>query len=136
MVCPDRFGIMVPSASPDHPAPTILVVEDEVFIRMVSADMLTDAGYHVLEAENAAEALAVLESAETVELLFTDVRMPGSMNGLELAATVHVRWPKVHLLVTSGHHMLADDEVPDDGRFLAKPYRLSDVLAEVRRSLA
>ena len=115
---------------------TILVVEDEALIRMVSADILSDAGYHVLEAENAAEAIAILEGADHVELVFTDIRMPGKMDGLELASFVHAHWPDIRLLVTSGHRFLADDEIPDGGRFVSKPYDLGRLVAEVRAIVA
>jgi len=119
---------MVGSASPA----TVLVVEDEVFIRMVSVDVLEDAGYTVIEAESADEAVRVLESGELVSLLFTDIRMPGRMDGLELAALVNSSWPSVHLLVTSGHCRLSDDEIPDGGRFLPKPYQPAHVVAQIR----
>lgn len=120
-----------------RPTPTtILVVEDEALIRMMSADVLTDAGFHVLEAQNAAEAISVLETADHVELVFTDIRMPGRMDGLELAAFVHAHWPDVRLLVTSGHTVLDDDDIPDGGRFLSKPYQLSRIVSEIRSIIA
>ncbi|MDO6414096.1 response regulator [Sphingomonas sp. BIUV-7] len=112
--------------------PTVLVVEDEVFIRMVSVDALSDAGYEVLEAENADEALALLKGAGNIDVLFTDIRMPGEMDGLELAERVHVCWPKIKLLVTSGHRRLSDDEIPDAGRFIGKPYSLDAVVQNIQ----
>lgn len=115
---------------------TILVVEDEALIRMVSADILSEAGFHVLEAENAAEAIAIMEAADHVELVFTDIRMPGRMDGLELATFVHAHWPDVRLLVTSGHVVLSNDEIPDGGRFVNKPYNLQRLVAEVRAIVA
>jgi DNA-binding NtrC family response regulator len=114
---------------------TILVVEDETLIRMISAEMLEDAGFKVIEAESADEALDVLERAEDVQVLFTDIRMPGSMDGLELAALVHKRWPNIKLLLTSGHRSLAPGEVPDEGRFVPKPYSLTAVVREIREML-
>jgi DNA-binding NtrC family response regulator len=114
---------------------TILVVEDETLIRMISAEMLQDAGFKVIEAESADEALEILERAEGVQVLFTDIRMPGSMDGLELAALVHKRWPNIKLLLTSGHRSLAHGEVPDDGRFVPKPYSLNAVVNEIREML-
>ena len=111
---------------------TILVVEDEALIRMVSADVLADAGYRVLEAQDADEAIEIMERADHVELLFTDIRMPGSMDGLELASFVHAHWPDVRLLVTSAHRSLSESEIPDDGRFVAKPYDLGRLVSEIR----
>jgi len=115
---------------------TILVVEDEALIRMVSADVLADAGFRVLEAQNADEAIAILKSADHVEMVFTDIRMPGRMDGLELATFVHAHWPDVRLLVTSGHCVLADSEIPDGGRFVSKPYDLHGLVAEIRSIMA
>jgi DNA-binding NtrC family response regulator len=115
-------------------APTILVVEDDTLIRMVGADLIADAGFHVLEAASADEALAILEGAQ-VELLFSDIDMPGSMDGLALAEVVHKRWPCVKLLLTSGHHKLPDSEVPDHGHFVAKPYDHDRLVDQIRKQL-
>jgi len=115
---------------------TILVVEDEALIRMVSADVLADAGFRVLEAQNADEAIAIMKGADRIKMMFTDIRMPGRMDGLELATFVHAHWPDVRLLVTSGHRVLADHEIPDGGRFVSKPYDLRSLVAEVRAIIA
>lgn len=82
----------------------ILVVEDETLIRMVGAEILEDAGFDVLEAADADEALRILQAHDDVLLLFSDVDMPGSMDGLDLARVVHERWPDIRLLLTSGRH--------------------------------
>ncbi len=100
----------------------ILLVEDEALIRMVGSDALADAGYEVIEASSADHALTVLEKAGEVHLLFTDIRMPGSMDGLQLAGLVHKRWPAMKILVTSGDTWPPKEQIPDDGRFIAKPY--------------
>ncbi|MCD6070007.1 MAG: response regulator receiver protein, partial [Microvirga sp.] len=85
-----------------HRTPVILLVEDEPLVRMAAADDLQDAGFHVLEAANADVALAVLEScSDDVQVLFTDIDMPGSMNGLALAESVQQRWPHISLLISS-----------------------------------
>jgi len=99
---------------------------------MTAADELEDAGFQVLEAANADVALKVLEarSAE-VHVLFTDVNMPGSMDGMELAEQVHARWPHVRLLISSGYARPALDEIPDDGRFMPKPYRAATLVRHV-----
>lgn len=109
----------------------ILVVEDEALIRMNGVDVLEQAGYTVLEAASADEAIALLEGAPEVRLLFSDVDMPGSMDGVALAELVHQRWPKIRLLLTSGHHQFKDSDLPDHGRFLSKPYSGDAVLGQV-----
>ncbi|KMS56440.1 chemotaxis protein CheY [Novosphingobium barchaimii LL02] len=114
---------------------TVLIVEDEIFIRMIGVDMLEDSGFRVLEAKNADEALEILKNGADVEVLFTDIRMPGKMDGLELAEFVHTRWPGIKLLITSGHCRLSADEVPDGGRFVAKPYKLETVVEQIRKAL-
>ncbi|MEH3103483.1 MAG: response regulator [Sphingomonas phyllosphaerae] len=110
---------------------TVLIVEDEVFVRMIGADALEEAGYSVIEAACADEALAVLEGADDVEVLFTDIRMPGSMDGLKLAEVVHKRWPAIRILLTSGDMRPTGADIPDEGRFLAKPYRFESLSREL-----
>lgn len=117
------------------PRATVLVVEDELFIRLVSVDALADAGYQVLEADNAAEALRVIENAGDVRVLFTDINMPGNIDGLDLARLVHARWPDIRLILTSGHVRLHPEELPDDGRFVSKPYRTDTVIAQIKNLL-
>ena len=114
---------------------TIIVVDDEALIRMHGASMLEDAGYSVVEAASADEAIAILEGTTDVRLLFSDVDMPGRMNGIALAELVHERWPNVRLLLTSGHHHIADAQLPDDGRFIPKPYSQKAVVREVNALL-
>lgn len=109
----------------------MLIVEDELFVRMIGADALEEAGYSVIEAASADEALAVLEEADNVEVLFTDIRMPGSMDGLKLAEVVHERWPGIRILLTSGDTRPSRADIPDDGRFLAKPYRFESLSREL-----
>ena len=108
---------------------TILVVEDDTLVRMHGTDILEDAGYEVLEAANADEALAILNEQQDVHVLFSDVDMPGSMDGLDLARLVHKRWPHIHLLLTSGHHPVQSADLPDRGKFVRKPWS-SEVLVE------
>jgi CheY-like chemotaxis protein len=108
-----------------------MVVEDETLIRMNGVDMLEDAGFTVVEAASADEAIAMLEDAADVRLLFSDVDMPGSMDGVALAELVHKRWPKIRLLLTSGHHRIADEDLPDHGRFVPKPYSNETVVDQV-----
>jgi two-component system, response regulator PdtaR len=113
----------------------ILIVEDEALVRLIGADALEDAGYEVIDAESADEALRRLDEAGDVEVLFTDIRMPGSMDGLELAKFVHNRWPAVKILLTSGDTWPPKALIPDDGRFLAKPYEIGKLQDEIKRLL-
>ena len=100
--------------------PLILVVEDEPLLRFNAADALEEAGFSVTEANNAETALELLEARRDVQMLFTDVHMPGSFDGMELARQVHRRWPHILLMITSGRERPRASEIPDDGRFLAK----------------
>jgi len=116
-----------------HYSPVVLLVEDEPLVRMAAADDLQDAGFHVLEAANADVALAVLEScSDDVQVLFTDIDMPGSMNGLDLAESVQQRWPHISLLISSAYHRPGPETLPDDGRFVPKPYCSDDVVQQIR----
>lgn len=119
----------------DIPA-LVLVVDDEPLVRMTAADELEEAGFRVLEAANADEALAMLkEHSDEVRVLFTDVNMPGSMDGMALAAQVHRRWPHVRLLISSGYARPHPDEIPDDGQFVPKPYRSATLVRHVTEML-
>lgn len=113
----------------------ILIVEDDALIRMAGVDLLERAGFEVVDANSADEAIAILERAPEVELLFTDIDMPGSMNGLELAELVHRRWPNVRLLITSGQTIIQDEDVPDDGRFVPKPYSSITIVNQITELL-
>jgi CheY-like chemotaxis protein len=105
------------------PTPTIvLLVEDEPLVRMCAADILEDEGFQVIEAATAPAALSILEKRDDVTALFTDIDMPGGMNGLELAGIVHARWPHIALVVTSGRYRVGADHLPGDGIFIGKPY--------------
>jgi CheY-like chemotaxis protein len=112
---------------------TVLIVDDEDLVRMVGSDILDEGGYRVLEAGNAAEALQCLESETEVVVLFTDVNMPGTPDGLGLARMVNSRWPEVKILVASGNVRPRAGDLPDDGVFLSKPYRADDLLSLVRQ---
>lgn len=109
----------------------VLVVEDEPLVRMVAADALVDRGIMAWEAGDAAEALHVLDEHPSIGVVFTDVNMPGELDGLALAHEVSLRRPDVSLIVTSGAISVADEELPDHGTFLPKPYptkRLVDIV--------
>jgi CheY-like chemotaxis protein len=107
---------------PPTAASVVLVVEDEDLVRRMAVDTLEDEGFTLVEAATADEALALLEVRDDIAILFTDIEMPGSMNGLELASQVAVRWPHIRLVLTSGRVRLSNQAVPDHGKFVAKPY--------------
>ncbi len=112
--------------------PVVLLVEDEPLVRMTAADGLEEAGFHVLEAANADVALKVLEvRSDEVQVLFTDVDMPGSMDGMALAEEVHARWPHILLLISSGYARQHPDQIPDHGHFVPKPYRASAAVGHI-----
>src|SRR5471030_1755527 len=113
-----------------HPA--VLVVEDEMLLRMRAVDMVEDAGFTSVEAINADDALAILESRSDIELLFTDIQMPGSMDGLKLANAVHERWPLIKIILVSGQLKLTDRDKPADSRFFGKPIDVKQMIAEMQ----
>ncbi|ODP37527.1 hypothetical protein BFL28_17510 [Sphingomonas turrisvirgatae] len=102
-----------------------------MIVRLIGSDTLTDAGYDVVEAGSADEALRILERHGDVEVLFTDIRMPGTMDGLELARVVHERWPAMKILITSGDTFPPRSAIADDGRFLPKPYSTEVLRREI-----
>lgn len=104
----------------------ILVVEDESFINLMVSEDLRRAGHMVISAYSADQAIAILESRNDIRLVFTDVDMPGSMDGLKLAAAVRDRWPPVQIVITSGRYPEA--VVPGSMTFLPKPYRIDELL--------
>ena len=109
----------------------VLIVEDEALIRMHAVDMVRDLGFEVIEAANADQAISLLESASEISVVFTDIQMPGSMDGLRLVAVVRERWPPVALLVTSGQFRPQESDLPEDAHFLPKPYMLGDLKAHL-----
>jgi two-component sensor histidine kinase len=120
--------------APDQSAAlrAILVVEDEMMLRMRAVDMVEDAGFAAVEAINADDALAILQSRSDIELLFTDIQMPGSMDGLKLAFAVHERWPAIKIILVSGQLKLTDKDKPVDSRFFGKPLGEKQMIAEMQ----
>lgn len=104
------------------PRPVVLLVEDELFVRIATADALMDAGFEVVETAHAKAALEVLRCRPDIRILFTDVQMPGSMNGLELASLVRREWPHIAVVITSGHLRPETGHLPEKVVFIAKPY--------------
>ena len=109
----------------------LLIAEDDAFIRAMIAEFLRDSGFDVLEAENADEAVTVLERENNICLLFSDVKMPGSMDGCDLARRVRERWPDTRVLLTSGYSSALAEARSTEGPVLAKPYRPLSVLAAI-----
>ena len=110
----------------------VLVVEDEVLIRMDIADELSRAGFTVYEAADADQALRKLELHDDIVAVFSDVDMPGSMDGLVLAQVVRNHWPEVNTLLTSGHIRVGVDDLPPGGWFFSKPYDPAAVIGVLR----
>jgi CheY-like chemotaxis protein len=120
------------SASGTGRPPAVLIVEDEPLLRIHAADIVEEAGFIAIEAANADEAVRILESRDDILLLFTDVQMPGSMDGLKLAHAVRNRWPPIKIVIVSGHLQVAQNELPDDSRFFGKPFETGKMIAELR----
>ena len=118
------------------PRVPVLVVEDEPLVRMLAADILEEAGFDVVEASSAPAALSILERRTDVKALFTDIDMPGGMNGLELAGIVHSRWPDIAIIVTSGVYRPAADNLPSDGVFIGKPYAAQAPVRVIREMIS
>jgi two-component system, response regulator PdtaR len=122
----------------DHPLSgltVVLVAEDEAFVRMFTADFLAKAGYTVVEASNAAEAIRELEGDANIRVLLTDVEMPGDMDGLELAREVQRRWPDVVIIVTSGRVRPHRDDLAGV-EFFQKPLREEAVVETIKERLS
>ena len=113
----------------------VLVVEDEMMLRMRAVDMVEDAGYTPIEALDADEAVAILESRSDIALMCTDIQMPGSMDGLGLAHAVHARWPLIKIIVVSGQLNPPSAELPPRSRFFGKPLEAGQMIAQMRNMI-
>jgi len=107
----------------------VLVVEDKALVRMVAVDLIEDAGYETVEASTADDAIRILEARRDIRIVFTDIHMPGSMDGLKLARAIRNRWPPIELILTSALPRLRALDLPERGVFLTKPY-LPEALME------
>jgi CheY-like chemotaxis protein len=112
----------------------ILVVEDEPLLRLAAIDMVEDAGFEAVEASNATDAVRILESRLDIQIVFTDVDMPGGIDGMRLAALIRDRWPPITIIVTSGQLHADQVKLPSGSMFFPKPYRESEVVAAFRNS--
>lgn len=118
--------------SPTDPKPVVLVVEDEMVLRMRAVDIVEDAGFEPIEAVSADEAIEIMESRDDISLLFTDIQMPGSMDGLKLAHAAHSRWPHIKIVLVSGQIAVTDADKPDDSKFFPKPLEIQQMILELQ----
>jgi two-component system, response regulator PdtaR len=114
----------------------VLVVEDEALIRMAIVDELEDAGFEVFQAHNADAAIVLLRANLQIEIMFTDIDMPGGVDGLKLAAAVRDRWPPIRIIVTSGYQAIEAYQLPAKAKFFLKPYSTVEVIESIRELLA
>jgi two-component system, response regulator PdtaR len=112
--------------------PVILIVEDEFLLRMDAAETIGGAGFEVIQAANADEAIAILTARSDVHVVFTDIQMPGTMDGLKLARFVRDRWPPIKIVATSGLVRVGEDDLPEGSLFLSKPYRADQIIGALR----
>ncbi len=119
--------------SMDAPAqPTVVLVDDDNDVRAITADILEDAGFNVLQAARAETALDVLASAGDVKVLITDVRMPGTMNGYDLALKARERWPALEIMFVSGFGLPERHQLYFDCLLISKPFNPDDFVNQVR----
>jgi CheY-like chemotaxis protein len=122
------------SASIKLPAKeVVLVVEDEFLVRLHAVHLVEQAGFEAVEAANADEAISILEARKDIRIVFTDIHMPGSMDGLKLAHAIRKRWPPIELILTSGHFDIASKDLPARGRFIPKPYEHGVIIDALRK---
>ena len=116
--------------------PVVLVVEDDWLLRLIAVDVVEDAGFVAVEAANADEAILVLESRADLAVIFTDIDMPGTMDGLKLAHAVRYRWPPIKIIIVSGKTHLSDADLPSDTQFFSKPYSVPSMISKLRSLVA
>lgn len=116
--------------------PVLLIVEDEPLLRMMAVDLAEEAGFEVIEAPNATVAVAILEARSDIRLVFTDIDMPGGIDGMRLAACIRDRWPPINIIVTSGQNRPAPSAMPDRSVFLPKPYCHEQLVRTMRAMTA
>jgi DNA-binding NtrC family response regulator len=114
----------------------VLVVEDDSLLRILAVDVVEEAGFEAIEAVNADHAVLILESRTDIRIVFTDIDMPGSIDGMKLAIAIRGRWPPIEVIVTSGHYSVRQDELPARSVFFPKPYNPADIIATLQRMAA
>ena len=122
------------SDATEHSArrPVVLIVEDEVLLRMHATAVIEAAGFDTIEASDADDAIAILEARKDIRIVFTDIEMPGSMDGLKLSRAIRDRWPPIELILTSGKRHPQADDLPERGKFFPKPYNPDALVAAIR----
>lgn len=116
---------------PADPSLYVLVVEDEPIVRMAAMDMVSDAGFVAIEARNATEAVIILEQRPDIRIVFTDIDMPGGLDGTKLAAAIRDRWPPIEIILTSGNLKPAAEMMPPRSIFLPKPYTSNQLISSI-----
>lgn len=111
--------------------PSVLVVEDD-FLRMDAVDIVRNAGFEAVEAANADEAIAIIEADPNIHVVFTDVQMPGTMDGLKLARFIKDRWPPIKIVATSGRVKVSERDLPEGSVFVPKPYNPAQIIRTLR----
>jgi CheY-like chemotaxis protein len=122
---------MAPKANPFRPL--VLIVEDELLLRLNAVDLITDAGFDVVEARDADQAIEILNARLDIRIVFTDIDMPGSMDGLKLAAAIRDRWPPIEIIIASGMVSPLPEALPSRGVFMAKPYDGEKLIGALRK---
>jgi CheY-like chemotaxis protein len=113
--------------------PVVLVVEDDFLLRMDAVDIVRNAGFEAIEAANADQAIAIIEADPDIHIVFTDVQMPGTMDGLRLARFIRDRWPPVKIVATSGRLRVAEEDLPKGSIFVPKPYTPEQIIQTFRQ---
>jgi two-component system, response regulator PdtaR len=112
--------------------PIVLVVEDDFLLRIDAVDIVRSAGFEAAEAGNADEAIAIIEANPNIHVVFTDVQMPGAMDGLKLARFIKDRWPPIKIVATSGRVRVDQKDLPEGSVFVPKPYRPAQIIRTLR----
>lgn len=113
----------------------VLVVEDQPLIRFNAVELVNSAGFEAIGAKNADEAIQILHARPDIHLVFTDVEMPGTMDGIRLTHYIRTRWPKIYLIVASGQGIIAENHLPNGSKFFPKPYSDDSIVKEIKRML-
>jgi CheY-like chemotaxis protein len=113
--------------------PVVLVVEDDFLLRMDAVDIVRNAGFEAIEAANADQAIAIIEADPDIHIVFTDVQMPGTMDGLRLARFIRDRWPPIKIVATSGRLRVAQEDLPKGSIFVPKPYTPEQIIRTFRQ---
>lgn len=114
----------------------VLVVEDEPFLRMVAVDLVEGAGFEAVQAANADQAVRILEARADIRIVFTDIDMPGSIDGMNLEIAIRGRWPPIEVILTSGLYNIGEDELPARSVFFRKPCNHNEIIATIQRMAA